>query len=316
MINFNQLRAFYYAAKYENYTLAAESLFITQPAVTAQIKILEDHSNLKLFKKRGRNIYLTDEGRTLYGYAKKVFDFEKQIEDAIEEMRELKRGVLRIGTTKTYARFFMPFLMTNFHEAYPMIKIYLDEGSSRDMSRSLLNFKNDIAVVAKAEDHPDIDFVPFSKEELVLIVSPGHRLASKKLIDFEEISQEPVIMKENGSGTRKIVNELFIRNNTIPNVLMETSNSEFIKQLVQRGEGISFLVKQSVASELKEKKLTEIHIKGQKIFLDVSIAYLKNQNHSPPARAFLDILEKLASRDKPSGEIGELMSKILARRKR
>jgi len=315
MINFNQLRVFYHAARYQNYTVASKKLCITQPAVTAQMKIFEDHCNLRLFKKKGRNIYLTDEGKTLYEYAKKVFEYEKEIDDVIEEMRELKRGILRLGTTKTYARYFMPFLISGFHGTYPQIKINLDEGSSLDMIHSLLDFRNEIAIIARAEDNPDVRFTPFSQEELVFLVAPGHRLAQKKSVTFKELAEEPIIMKETGSGTRKLVNELFARHDCTPDILMETSNAEFIKQLVQRGEGISFLVREAVASELREGKLLAVPIHGQKIFLDVSIAYLKNQHLSPPARAFLDILGTLAPFDMTLQGIGALMAKMLAKRK-
>jgi len=316
MINFNQLRVFYQAAKCLNFTVAAKKLYITQPAVTVQVKFFEAYCNLKLFNRRGRRIYLTDEGNTLYEYAKRVFEYEKEIEDAIEDLKELKRGVLRLGTTKTYARYFMPSMIAAFHEKYPHIKIHLDEGSSLDMGHSLLEFKNELVVVAKVEDNPDIFFSPFSREELVLIVGPSHPLAKNKAIDFMEIAEEPVIMKEVGSGTRKLVNGLFAQNNSSPDVLMETSNTEFIKQLVQRGEGVSFLVREAVASELKEKILVTAPIKGKKIFLDVSIACLKNRHLSPPAMAFLDILKKMRSTDLAPQGIGLLMAKMQAKRKR
>ena len=200
MINFNQLRVFYHAARYENFTMAAEKLFITQPAVTAQIKLFEEHCNLKLFKKKGRKIYLTDEGKTLYDYARQVFDYEKEIDDVIEDLHALKRGMLRLGTTKTYARYFMPFMMTSFHETYPQVKIHLDEGSSEAMTLSLLEIKNEVAVIAKAIDHPDVHFIPFSQEELVFILSPEHPLAVKKTVSFKDLENEPIIMKEIGSG--------------------------------------------------------------------------------------------------------------------
>ncbi len=100
MLNFNQLRVFYQTAKHLSCTTAAKKLFITQPAVTSQLKHFEEFCNLKLFKKKGRNIHLTDEGKTLYDYTCKIFEYEKEVEDVIEEMRELKRGVLRLGTTK------------------------------------------------------------------------------------------------------------------------------------------------------------------------------------------------------------------------
>lgn len=241
MINFNQLRVFYQVAKNLNFTIAANNLYITQPAVTVHVKLFENFCNLKLFKKKGRKIYLTDEGEALYEYAQKIFKYEREIENAIEDMRELKRGILRLGTTKTYARYFMPFLISSFHEAYPHIKIHLDEGSSLDMTHSLLDFRNELAIIARVEENPDICFIPFSQEEMLVILPPDHRLAGKKAISIRDLTREPIIMKEKGSGTRKLVSELFAKKDLTPNILMETSNTEFIKQLVQRGDGISFL---------------------------------------------------------------------------
>lgn len=315
MLNFNQFRVFYYAAKNLNFTAAAGELFITQPAVTAQIKSFEEFCNLKLFKKKGRKIYLTDEGRSLYQYAAKIFKFEKEIEAVIDDMRELKRGVLSLGTTKAYARYFMPLMITTFHQNYPQIKIQLNEGSSLDMIHGLLDFKIEVAVIAKAEDNPEVHFFPFSQEEMAVILSGTHPLTRKKSITFTDLATIPFIMKEKGSGTRKLVEELFEIEGCTPNILMETSNTEFIKQLVQRGEGVSFVVKEAVAVELKEKKLTSIPLKGSKVYLDVSIAYLKEQVLSPPAKAFVDTLIGLKSGDLHPMGIGLLMAKILSQRK-
>jgi DNA-binding transcriptional LysR family regulator len=312
MLNFNQLRVFCQTARYLSCTKAAEKLYVTQPAVTAQVKLLEDSCNLKLFKKKGRRIFLTDEGKTLYDYAAKVFEYEKEIESVIEEMKELKRGVLRLGTTKAYARYFMPFLITSFREAYPHIKIHLDEGSSSDMIRSLLDLKNEVALISKAEDNAVIRFIPFSHEELVLITAPDHRLARRKSVLVRDLEEEPIIMKERGSGTRKLVNELFSKKGLNPNILMETSNTEFIKQLVQRGDGVSFVVREAVATELQEGKLTTVPIRGSKVYLDVSIAYLKDQHLSPPAQAFLDVLLNIAEGEEPYQGIRTIMARMLA----
>ena len=315
MLNFNQFRVFYYAAKNLNFTAAAGELFITQPAVTAQIKSFEEFCNLKLFKKKGRRIYLTDEGRSLYNYAAKIFKFEKEIEAVIDDMRELKRGILSLGTTKAYARYFMPLMITTFHQNYPQIKIQLNEGSSLDMIHGLLDFKIEVAIIAKAEDNPEVHFFPFSQEEMTLIVAPRHPLTKKKKISFADLADVPFIMKEKGSGTRKLVEELFDIEGCTPDILMETSNTEFIKQLVQRGEGVSFVVKEAVAAELKEKILTTVPLRGPKVYLDVSIAYLKDQVLSPPARAFVDTLIGLKSEDMHPMGIGLLTAKILSQRK-
>lgn len=316
MLNFNQLRIFYHAAKKLNFTAAANELFITQPAVTFQVKTFEEYCNLKLFKKRGRKIYLTDEGKALYEYAEKIFRYEKEIINVIDDMRELKRGVLSLGTTKAYARYFMPLMISTFHENFPNIKIQLNEGSSLDMIYSLLDLKIEVAVIAKPVDHPEVRFIPFSKEEMAIIISADHPFAKKKAISIKQLAEEPFIMRENGSGTRKLVENLFDEEHCSPNVLMETSNTEFIKELVIRGEGVSFLVKEAVNAEIQEGKLTTVPLKGRKVYLDVSIAYLKNQVLSPSSRAFVDTLWRLKSGDMHPMGIGGLMAKILAQRRK
>ncbi|MBW1721585.1 MAG: LysR family transcriptional regulator [Deltaproteobacteria bacterium] len=306
MINFNQLRVFHCVAKNLSFTQAAKELFITQPAVTAQMKLFEDYCGVKLFKKKGRKIFLTEEGKTLYNYTCKIFDYEKEIEGLLEDMRKLKRGILRIGTSKTYARYLMPHLMRDFHERHPQIKIHLDEGSSQSMVHSLMEMRNEVAIVAKVEESPEVEFVPFSQEELVLIISPNHPFKQKPFVTVEELSHEPIIMKELGSGTRKLINELFKRNGYVPNILIETSNAEFIKQLVERGDGISFLVKASVSAELRAGRLASVPIKGENIYLEVNIVYLKNQPLSPSAQAFLKTLDHLASGKRPLGGVRAL----------
>ncbi len=314
MINFNHLRIFFHAAKSQNFTQAANDLFITQPAVSAQIKWLEEACNLIFFKKRGRRVHLTEEGKILFDYVRRIFEFEREIENVIEDMQQLKIGVLRLGTTKTYARYFMPLMVSTFHENHPNIKIQLNEGSSLEMTYSLLELKNEVAVIAKVEDHPDVQLAPFSREEIVAIAPAGHPLAQKNKVSVQELAQEPIIMKEIGSGTRKRVTELFAEAGHTPNILMETGNTEFIKQLVQRGEGISFLVKEAVWTEVQDKKLAILPIRGKPLFLDVSVAYLKNQHLSPPAKAFIRILDQIKPGDLTLKGIGSLMAKMLANR--
>lgn len=307
-MNLNQLRVFYEAGRAGSFTGAASKLFITQPAVTAQMKAFEDQCGLTLFKKKGRKLYLTEEGTTLYGCVRKIFDYEREVENAIEEMRDLKRGILRLGTSKAYARYFMPFLISSFREAYPHIKVYLDEGSSLDIIRSLLDLKNEVAVIAKVEDEPNVAFLPFKRNRLLLIVAPAHSLAKKKSVSVEDLANDNMIMKEAGSGTRNRVNRLFSEKGLVPNVLMETSNTEFIKQLVQRGDGISFLLEEAVAAEIREKRLATVPVAGENAFLDVSIAYLKNQRLSHPARAFVEMLKKMATKEPGGQGAGKVMA--------
>ena len=309
MINLNHLRIFYCVAKNLSFTKAAKELFITQPAVTAQMKLFEEWCELKFFKKKGRGIRLTDEGKALYSYACRIFEYEKDIESAIDDLRQLKQGVLRIGTTKTYVRFLMPLLIQSFSKKYPMIRMCLDEGSSMDIIESLIKLRNEIAIITKVVDHPDITFIPFSEEELIPIFSPQHPLAEKTHVSVEELAMEPIIMREAGSGTRKFVTDLFEEHHCIPNIIMETVNSTFIKQLVAKGVGISFLVREAVLKELEQKILVTVPIEGKKVYLDASVAYLKNQPLSPSARAFLDALDGLCADERPIKGIRSLLLK-------
>jgi DNA-binding transcriptional LysR family regulator len=293
MLNLYHLRVFYYVAKNLSFTRAADELCITQPAVSSQMRQFEEWCELKFFKKKGRGIRLTDEGETLFEYARKIFEFERQIESSItsiEDMRKLKRGVLRIGSTRTYARYLMPNMMRHFHENYPDIKIFLDEGSSMDMSTSLFELKNEIAIIAKLKDDPAIEYIPFIEEEIVPILSPDHSLATRESLSIEHCSNEPIILRETGSATRKYIDDFFHQHNCTPNILMETANSDFIKKLVARGDGISFLVKQAVIEDLQAGRLTSVPFQNGKLFIDASIAYLKKQPLSLPAQAFLETI--------------------------
>jgi DNA-binding transcriptional LysR family regulator len=314
VLNLNQVRAFYHVARNLNFTKAAKELYITQPAVTAQVKAFEAYCSLSLFKRRGKRIWLTDEGEALYQNVRPIFEQEREVENLIVDLRELKRGVLRLGTSKTYAGCFMPFLMRDFHKRYRHIEIHLDEGSSSAMIQSLAELRNEVVIIAKAIDEPHVEFIPFSQEELVLLLSPDHPLAGKQVISFEDVAREPIIMKEVGSQTRNLVDDLYHRHGCTPNVLMETANAEFIKQFVERGEGISFLVKTAVSSELEHKKLVARPIMGERITLDVSIAYLKNQPLSHAAQIFVKTLLQLNDRRSPIRGIGSLISDASTKR--
>lgn len=293
MLNFNQLRAFCEAARCQNFSQAARNLCVTQPAVTGQIRALEEALELKLFKKRGRRMVLSEAGALLFQQAREVFELEKRMERLVAEVRELKRGLLKIGTTKTYARYLMPGLISRFRAAYPQIKVILDEGSSLDVCHGLLELKDELAVVALAEEVKGLTFLPFREEEVVLFAAPSHPLARRRRgIAFAELEGELVILKEEGSSTRALVRRLFERRGLTPNVLLETSNLEFIKEMVEKGEGLSFLVRSAVGQELEEGKLRVIPVRDQEMTLQVYTAYREEGELSPAARAFLAILEE------------------------
>ncbi|PLX39761.1 MAG: LysR family transcriptional regulator [Deltaproteobacteria bacterium] len=292
MINLNQLRVFHEAAKCQNFSEAARNLCVTQPAVTGQIRSLEESLEIRLFKKRGRKMLLSEAGAVLFSLATKVFDLEQEMEQVIAEMHELKRGILKVGTTKTYARYLMPSLISKFRKKHPDIKVILDEGSSMEITSSLLDLRNELAVVAAHEEIPGISTIPFREEPVRLVVANEHPFAKKGTIEFSELAGQFIILKEQQSSTHQIVQEAFTEHGLTPNVLVETSNVEFIKETVERGEGVAFLVWSSIEKEINAQKLKAIEIKGCHLSLQVVICFLEEGGLSPAAKAFLNILKE------------------------
>ena len=313
MINLNQLRAFYFVAKHSSYTIAAKKLFISQPAVTAQVKLFEKHHDLKLFNKHGKKLVMTHPGKLLFEKAIQIFHLEDELVNTLTQIKETNQGLLEIGCTKVYAKHIMPSIISVFHRAYPDIRISLAEGSSMSMINSLRDFQNEIIIVAQMEvTDSRIEFLPISQEEIVVVIPMGHPLRKKKELQFNDIIKQPVIMKRKGSGTRKKVLELYRKHNARPNVFMESNNTEFITDLVVRGDGISFLVKPATDQKVKEKKLVVRKLKDMQIFLDVSMGFSKRIPLSPAAKAFYDVVKNSFIEETPQGGIGSIMAGILA----
>lgn len=311
MINLNHLRIFYHAAKHLSFTKAAEDLFITQPAVTNQLRMFEDNLGMKLFIRISRNICLTEQGKMLYEYARKLFELESEIENAIDDIKKLRVGVLSVGAVRTYARTLMPVLIAYFHKFHPAITFRIDEGSSQDIIESLFTFKNEVAIVARVSDRQGIVYIPLCREELVVILPPNHRLKEKKSISVEDLHDEQVIMREKGSGTRRSVDALFEKHRITPHIMVEATNTELIKEMVQRKEGISFMSRHAASAEIREGDLNAVLIDGPTMYLDIYIAHLKAHRLSGPALAFLDIMDKVTLGDRPVEGIRTLMKKMV-----
>lgn len=290
MINFNQLRVFYEAARAQNFSQAARNLCVTQPAVTAQIRALEDQLDLRLFKRRGRRMALSEAGALLFQHAHEVFEHEKRMVRLLGEVRELKRGLLKIGTTRTYARYLMPDLIARFRASFPQIKIILDEGSSSEVCRSLLELQNELAVVAVEDGLQGVELLPFREEEVVLIAAPGHPLDRPGGIRFEELQGQLLLLKEESSSTCALVRKRFEERKMPANVLVQTSNVEFIKEMVERGEGVSFLVRSAIHEDVGQGRIRIVPIVDETLTLPVYIAYVDEADLSPAGRAFLRIL--------------------------
>ncbi len=291
-MNLNQLRAFYFAAREKGVTKAAEILHVTQPAVTMQIKALEEALGLKLFRKYGKQLEMTEVGKVLFQYAEKIFGVVEQMEYALKGYMELSRGSLTIGTTRSFARHLMPGLLSRFQERYPGVKMILKEGSSQEIADGLVDFKYDLGIIGRLPNRNRLKVIPYTKEEFCLVTSPQHKFARKEEVSYEELKDEPIIIREQGSGSRYAILSLLRSKGIEPSVLVEAGSVEFIKEYVMKGQGLSFLYKPEIEMEARMGLLMRLPMRGGPIFVQTDIVLPRDAEPSPSVQAFLLLAEK------------------------
>ena len=286
-INLNQLRAFFLTVREKSMTKAAEALFVTQPAVTMQIKALEESLGVKLLKKRGKLLELTDAGNLLFGYAERVFQVVDEMEHVLRRYSDMSGGSLIIGTTRSFARHLMPGLLSRFQEQFPTVKVSLEVGSSQEIADDLREFRYDLAIIGKLSYGNTLRVIDYSREEFCLVTSPIHRFAAEKTISLKQLKNEPIIIREEGSGSRYAILSLLREHGIIPSVLIEAGSVQFIKEYVMKGRGISFLYVPEVELEVKMGLLRSLRIEEGPILVQTVIVFPRNVELSLPAREFL-----------------------------
>ena len=233
---------------------------------------------------------LTEPGEVLLAHARKIFKLQEEAAQIIRQMRLVKKGTLKLGTARTYAHSIIPPLLARFQSDYPLVNIVLIEGSSREMARRLWSLDIEVAVIAAPGRVRRVEFQFFRSEELVPIVAPEHPLTQQKIVPFKALASQPIIMREKGSGTRKVVADLYRRHRVKPLIVFETSNSDVIKEQVAQGQGISFLTRSGVDTDIQSGRVATFSLQGEQPRLDICTAVLKGHELSRPARAFLDLL--------------------------
>jgi len=286
----NSLFVFHEVAKHRSFSKAAEELFISQPAVTKRIKELERRVGMGLIQRRRDGFALTDAGKVLFKYAQKISHHFMEIENVLGDLQKDHRGLLRIGTTESYSKCLMPRLLSGFQTSFPYMKIALDVGNSEEIEKNLLFYKNDVGLIGVTRKSSKFESIPFLKEELVLIISPGHPLAKKQTVSLKEIEEYPFIIRGKGSTTRKVLLEAFKALDIHPSLLIEAGSSEFIKQWVSEGKGVSIIVKRIVEDEEKRAFVKTIPLL-EKLCLEVAFLYLKEERSNPAIKTFIRYIE-------------------------
>jgi len=292
ILNMNQLRAFYTAAKLNSITRAAAELMVTPPAISMQIKQLEETLEIRLMFRHGNTIRLTEVGESVFQQAVTIFEKIREMENYLDDISTAKSGEMKIGCPQTPAKYIMPQLITRFNETYPGIRIIVDQGLTSEMVEKLLSHKNELALLRYQPEEKRIKVKVIGTEEVVLVASSESRHIAAKEISVTQMSTIPSILPKEGSGMRDVIFEYLNRFKVTPNIIMESGSIALIKELIRQDTGVSFLEKYAVAEELQSGVFKTIPILEGSPSIQFGIGYIQRRHLSPAAWAFLRMLAK------------------------
>jgi len=258
-----RLQVFHTVAKLLSFTKAAEHLHMTQPAVTFQVRQLEEQFNTRLFDRTHNRISLTDAGQVIYEHAVKIFELYSQMENSVREITGEISGTLTIGASTTIAEYMLPALLGNFRSEYPDINIQLKVSNTDGIVYMIENNEIDLGVVEAPVHNKNLIVDECREDKLVCVVPVKHPLANNNTIELKDIMDYPYICREEGSGTREVINE-YLEQHDVPEsalkLSMELGSPEAIKGAVEAGMGISIVSSVTIGKELELNTLKAVDL--------------------------------------------------------
>lgn len=289
-----QFQVFEAIVRLGSFTRAAEELFLTQPTVSMQTRKLADAVGLELFEHVGRKFTPTEAGMELYAACRQIFQSLSNLEMKVADLKGMKRGHLRLGVITT-AKYLTPEILGQFNRIYPGIELSLKVTNRERINERLLANEDDLYITGVPDDDLDVEAFPFAPNPLVVIAPREHPLVGRKNVSLEEISREPFIMRERGSGTRDATLRLFNAHGCRPQVRMELGSNEAIKHAVVGGLGLSVLSLHTLMLEGTEGPVAILNVKDFPIIRQWFIVYPRGRELSLVARTFLEFA--IASED-------------------
>ncbi|MEK3884425.1 selenium metabolism-associated LysR family transcriptional regulator [Paenibacillus sp. PL2-23] len=294
-LNFHQLHIFYTVAERGSFSAAAQALHMTQPAVTMQVQSLEDYFGTKLLQRSTKRIDLTEAGRALMPYAKSSIELIRDTDQAMSTFTKQLKGRLQLGSSLTIGEYILPRLLGPFGQEYPHITISMKVMNTAQIMEEILNHQLNFGLIEAPVNHPDMHMEAVMSDELMLVVPKGHPLADQPAVTLEEALQYPFVLREQGSGTRLVMEEQLKKKNMDPaslNVVMELGSTGAIKSAVEAGLGISFLSSSSVKHEVALGLIKLVKITDSKFQREFYSIYLKSALLPISAVTFLTFLRE------------------------
>ena len=288
-VTLRQMRVFAAVARHRSFTRAALELHLTQPAVSQQMRLLEQEAGLPLIEQIGRSIRLAPAGEELLRYANQVTELLREAGETLAAMRGLKRGVLKLGAVST-AKYFAPALLSAFTPDYPQVTIKFTVANRGEIVRLLGANELDLVVMGRPPSELVTAAEVFARHPLVIIAPPQHPLARRRRVPLETLASESFVIREEGSGTRASMESLFRERGLSFRTSMEVSSNETIKQAVMAGMGLSFISSHTVGLEVEAGRLAILDVAGLPIVRDWYVIRLSEKILSPIAAAFWSFL--------------------------
>ncbi|MDX8379512.1 MAG: LysR substrate-binding domain-containing protein [Gallionella sp.] len=284
-----QLQVFEKVASHLNYSRAAKELYLSQPAVSMQIKQLEGHIGLPLFEQMGKKIFMTEAGGELFQYARNIAQQLAEMEAVFEEMKGLEQGKLTLSVVNT-ANYFTPQLLAKFCGRHPNINVILQVANRDAVLKQLNDNRTDLAIMGQPPENLDLTAVSFLDNPLVVIAEPDHPLAKCQHIKFPQLAQETFLSREKGSGTRSAMERVFAQHAIQPRISMEMETNEAIKQAVRAGMGLGILSLHSLELELESHRLVVLDVEYFPLMRHWFVVHRCNKRLSSAALAFKNFL--------------------------
>jgi DNA-binding transcriptional LysR family regulator len=275
--------------KQGGFSSAAKALFISQPAVSAQIKILEESYKIKLFERSPKKIELTKAGNILFSYAEKIFDLTEKADRALGGLTGVRTEDIRISAILTLGAYYVPSIINEFKKKYPGIEIHLTVGYTYNVINNVLSMNSDLGLIGSAISDENLLLRPLWEEPLVLIVSPSHKLASQLSVDIYKLKDEDFIIPEKGSGVRDVINNIFGLKGISLNVIMELGENEAVKRAVAAGLGVSLISPSVIRKEVSLGILHALKISNKKVTRKYYAIYRKDRHINDTINNFIDM---------------------------
>jgi DNA-binding transcriptional LysR family regulator len=292
-LNFHQLRVFYTVARCNSFSRAADALDISQPAVSIQVQELERTLGMTLLHRRSRGVKLTEVGETVYGYAHRIFSLSSEMQETLRDVQGLQAGHLTLGASTTPGEYILPVAIGRFRQRHPGIQVTLQISNTRAIVNYILQRELDLGMIGAdlRSDNQELAVSTYTMDQIVLVAGCSQPIARGRSVTLEDVLEQGLVVREEGSATRKTAEEQFAQLGMSPRIVLELGSNQAVKLAAEAGAGVGVISRYGVVAEVKAGLLRVLDVEGWNCTRPLTLVYLKERRLSPAQRSFLDLLE-------------------------